>query len=206
MKYLKMLGLAAVAAMAVMAFVGASSASADQLCTKTESPCATANLITSIDATLAAGTTSKLSTTEGTVLDTCTSGTVGGTVEKQGVGVDPISGPISSLTWGSSGTNCTFTTTTIKNGKLDVTSVSTPVAHSGTVTGTENEVTVNTGLFGSCVFTTGAGTDLGTIQGGSNKLVINTVVNKVSGLCPSTERWEATYTITNHSAVYVMNN
>lgn len=39
MKYVKMLGLAAVAAMALMAFLGASSASANVLCTENATPC-----------------------------------------------------------------------------------------------------------------------------------------------------------------------
>lgn len=204
MKYLKMLGLAAVAAMAVMAFVGAGTASADELCTKNENPCATANKITTIHATLTAGKTAILETTEGTVLDTCTEGTIHAVVSTQGTGVDPITGTIDALTWGSGTTPCTFTTDTIKTGTLTATNSGTGT--NGNVTGIGNEVTVNTGLFGSCVFTTGTGTKLGTITGGTNKLAINTVVTKVSGLCPSSARWTAEYTITNHTAVNVINN
>jgi hypothetical protein len=201
MKYLKMLGLAAVAAGALMAFVGAGTASADFLCTANETPCSAAHTITKIESSLVGGT-AKLETTEGTVLDTCTGGTVVGNIEESGAG-KTVSGKITSLTW----SGCTNTTTTIKTGKLDVDNIA--GGTNGTVTGTESEVTVN-GIFGvSCVYGVGAGTDLGTLQSGANaSLTISAIVNKTSGgfACPSDTRWTAEYRITNHSSVFVHNS
>jgi hypothetical protein len=55
MKYLKMLGLAAVAAAALMAFAGAGTASADELCTENENlenMCPAGKLITSVEGSL----------------------------------------------------------------------------------------------------------------------------------------------------------
>lgn len=205
MKYLKMLSLAAVAALAVMASVGGGTASADELCTEPPvgNMCPAGKLITEVDLSLTIGTSTKLTTTEGTTLNTCTEETLLWKISSQGTGVDPITGPVTAWFRGSGSTPCTFTIDTTKNGSLSVTNSS---GTSGTVTGISNEVTINTGLFGSCVFSTGAGTKFGTITGGTNKLVVNTVLTRVSGLCPSTERWEATYTITNHSVVYIINN
>lgn len=133
MKVLKMLGLAAIAAMAVMAFVGASTAPADELCT--DEACTTT--ITSVHASLKAGTSLKVLTTEGTTLDTCTTGTLAFTITNQGAGVDPITATLNSLTWGTASTPCTFTTDTIKNGTLTATNAG---GSSGAMTGVGNEV------------------------------------------------------------------
>ena len=198
-----MLGLAAVAAMALMAFVGAGTASADELCTENVTPCPAGKRITSIEASLVGS--AKLEDTETNVLDTCTYGIVAGTVTKQGAGVDPIEGDITTLDWGKTGTSCSVPTSTIANGKLTATATS---GGNGTVTGLENQVTINTILFGSCVYGTGTGTTLGTLTGGSPaKLDIKAVVHKVSGaICPTTAIWNATYQVTNHTALTIHNN
>ena len=201
MKYLKMLGLAAVAAMALMAFVGAGTASANELCTKLENPCAAANRITKVEASLIGGT-SKLEDTEKNVLDTCTGGGVKITNIKQGGGVDPITGevPKEDLTW----TGCIFTTDTVANGTADATAAS---GGGTTLTATGSQVTINTILFGSCVYGVGTGLDLGTVANGGTELVVNKTVKKVSGaICPETAVWNATYKITNHNAVYYVVN
>jgi hypothetical protein len=48
MKYVKMLGLAAVAVMAAMAFLGTSPSSADVLCTVNQHPCPKKEVFTKI--------------------------------------------------------------------------------------------------------------------------------------------------------------
>jgi hypothetical protein len=206
MKYLKMLGLAAVAAAALMAFVGAGTASADELCTKSETPCAAANRITQIHATLEPGTSAKLEDTNGNTLDTCTEATVLITNIKQGAGVSPITGSSTAgeITWGSAGTACSFTTDTITGASY---AASQATGGGTTLKASGAEVTINTGLFGSCIYKTGTGLDLGTVSQGGKTLAINVVVERASGfVCPSTAKWNATYTVTNHTAVFYHKN
>jgi hypothetical protein len=213
MKYLKMLGLAVVAVAALMAFAGAGTASADELCTTaaegTDEPpttmCPAGKQITVIHASLIGS--AKLEDTEGTVLDTCTAGTVRIVVTNQGTGVRPIKGSIAKeeLTWGETGTNCTFPTKTIAGGTVEATEAA---GGGTTVTAKSAEVTINTVLFGSCVYGAGTGTHLGSTPNGGNELSINATVNKISGgfACPSTTKWNAKYKITNHTAVFYIKN
>lgn len=202
MKYLKMLGLAAIAAMALMAFAGAGSASADELCTENVTPCPAAKVVTSIEASLVGS--AKLEA-GGVTLDTCTAGTVAGTVSSQGAG-KAITGPINTISWGTGSTPCTSTTTTIKTGTLEA---NWSKETNGTVVSAGGEVTVNNSSVGDCTYGTGSGTDLGEIKGGTEAhLTIVATVKKTAGgiLCPGTAVWNATYRITNHTAVYVHNN
>jgi hypothetical protein len=178
MKYVKMLGLAAMAAMALMAF-GAGTASASTL----YSTGVKVAEGTELHATLESGTTATLSTTDGkTLVDTCSSSTVKGKVSYPG-GV--ASGAIESLTWGG----CTVTTDTLTNGSLSIN-------NSGAVTGSGSVVTVNFGGV-SCRYGTGGGTALGTLTTG--KLAVNAVINEqapTSFICPDTTKWVANYTVT----------
>src|SRR5689334_1717873 len=113
MKYVKMIGLAAVAAIALMAFV-ASSASA-----------------TVIEATLTGSAV--LEETGGTTLDTCTGSTVSGkTSEREGA---PLKGTIETLDW----SNCIVPTDTLVNGSFTIEKTS---GGNGTVTGSRSKVTV----------------------------------------------------------------
>jgi hypothetical protein len=207
MKYLKMLGLAAVAAMGLMAFLGASSASADVLCTTNTTPaCAKGWGITEVKTSLKKETSAVLSTTAGEELVTCTESSVSGTIEKQGEGIEP-EGPISSLSFGG----CNHTTTTIANGSLKVeTRISLDKegheVHTNTVTASGSKVTV--AILGiTCTY--GPGTNpisIGDLTVGAPAVIdVNTVVNKVEGgfLCPSTAKWTATYQVTNHTGVWV---
>lgn len=207
MKLIKMVGLAAVAAAALMAFVGATSASADVLCTVNNTPeCPAEKVVTSIHATLKSGTSALLESTPGEKLVTCTESTVSGTVEKQGHEVEP-EGPISILSWGG----CSATTDTIKTGRLKVeTRISInekgEEVHTNTVTVSGAEVTVS--IFGvSCTYGPGASPiSIGDLTVGAPAIIdVNTVVNKTAGgfLCPSDNRWTATYQITNHTGIWL---
>ena len=223
MKYLKMLGLAAVAAAALMAFAGAGTASADELCTTTanaENMCPTTpenKRITSIEASLVGS--AKLEDTSHNVLDTCTVGAVKITniTEANGnkTGSSSITGESTAgdITWAPGGKGCTFTTNTIKGGVVHATHAEDEIegkkVDTGTtITATEAEVTINTVLFGSCVYGVGTGIDLGTVAQGGNTLAINTTVNKTAGsaACPTTSVWNATYKVTNHNAVFYITN
>lgn len=192
MKYLKMLGLAAVAAMALMAVVGASTAAADEICTS--SSCTTT--ISTIEASQSG--TGVLETTGGTELISCKAGDIHIKVTKQGVGVKTIEGTVETLKF----TECTGTVTTIKPGTVTGTVAG---AEAGTFTSVGAEVT--TGILGTtCTFGTGAGTDLGTTA--NTGLTVNTIVKKTAGgfLCPAEARWTASFKITNHSTVAWVSN
>jgi hypothetical protein len=196
MRYLKMLGLAAVAAMGLMAFVGASTASATTLFTDSAHKIAYPKE-TTIHATLEPGTTAKL-TSGSTTIASCTGSTVHGiTLNETG---ETVSGPISEkgLTW----EGCNQTTHTVATGSLSVKWTS---GTNGEVIGKANQVTL--GIFGtSCTYGTGEGTKLGTLTSGTEpKLVINATVARTAGgfLCPTTGIWEAEYTVTEPHALYI---
>ncbi len=205
MKYLKMLGLAAIAAMGLMAFVGASTASATTLFTD-EAKKVPYGVGTTIHATLVPGTSAALKSGS-TTIATCTESTVHGVVTVATGSV--VSGHLSTektkgseeptgLHWGG----CSQTTHTISTGTLDIEYTS---GTSGKVTGTGNSVTL--GIFGtSCTYGTGAGVTLGTITGGTAPVLkINANIPRTAGgfLCPSTGTWEAEYVVTSPHALYV---
>jgi hypothetical protein len=196
MKYLKMIGLAAVAAMALTAFAGAGTASAGGvLCSTATEPCTSKWATgTELDFSLKPGTSALLTTTEGTPLNTCTESTVKGDLEKNPNTSGNAAGPLTTITFD----NCNFTVDTITKGRLEV--IEGDGKGNGKVKAYESEITVNTGLFGSCVFEAGAaGTVLGPTDEGfgtAATLTVNAVVNRKTGLCPQTAKWVATYILT----------
>lgn len=184
------------AAIAALAFVGASSASATVLCAESAtSECASYGGVV-IDASLTGSTT--FSTTGGTLLDTCTSGTIESAVGKTGGSSETVSAPIGDLTWGS----CTKTTDTINKGELEIHWIS--GSDNGTVTGKNASVTVNT-IFGSCTYGTGSALDLGTLKGGKPAAIeISAIVSKQAGsfACPAEAKWVASYSVTSVESLY----
>ncbi|HWC48356.1 MAG TPA: hypothetical protein VG448_05695 [Solirubrobacterales bacterium] len=198
MRNLKRLSLAVVAAaFALMMFAGAGTASASVLCSVQQAECPTANQWpagTVLDFSLKAGTSGKLTTTAGEIIDTCTGSTLKGTIENAGNSTTAVTGSLGTMTW----TGCAFETTTLLPGKLQITNIAgTP---NGTVIGdTETRVTVNS-FFGDCIYGAVAGTDLGTlVEGKPATYVANEVIKKLSGsgaLCPETAKWIAEYTLT----------
>jgi hypothetical protein len=188
MKYLKMLGLAAVAAAALMAFVGAGTASATTL----EIGGVAQNSAVTIEATIASGTSAILKDEFGTTTDTCTTSTVKGTTSTF---TGTPAGAVSTLSFG----NCTHTTTVLKNGSLSIALSGTT---NGTVTSKEAEVTVQSTFFGaSAVCKTGTGTDVGLLTGATTAsnpgahatMHINATVN--CGILGNA-KWTGTYTVT----------
>jgi hypothetical protein len=208
MKYAKMLALAAVAAGALMAFIGAGTASASVICSTTADPCPAGQAWpngTTIEFSLKSGTSANLVDTSGNTLDTCTSSTVEGDITNAGSSTATVTGTITSLTWGSAGTACTFTTNTLRAACLEVHKIA--GTSNGTVTsdscdGGISEVTINTGLFGSCIYGIPAGKSIGDIAEGSGTgatFTANAVAEKLSGsnfACPTTSKWTATYVLT----------
>jgi hypothetical protein len=162
-------------------------------CTVQESPCPEANLWaagTTLDFSLKSGTSALLVDTTGKTIDTCKTSTPTGKIEK----VKGVTGPLESLTWGS----CTFPTKTLTLGKLTIEHIA--GTHNGTVKAdSTTEVTMNTVLFGSCIYGPTAGVDLGELKEGKPAtFVANAVLQKLgsNAACPETAKWTAEYTLT----------
>jgi FtsP/CotA-like multicopper oxidase with cupredoxin domain len=191
MKYLKILGLAAIAAMAFMSFA-AGTASA----TKLYSTGVALGTGTEINATLSAGNSSYLKD-GGTTLNTCTGGTVAGKIENAGGSAATVSGKTNTLSF----TNCSSLVHTVSTGSLEVHHIT------GTTNGTvtASGAVLNNTIFGtSCLYESGAGKDLGTLSG--NKLNINITVTEAEPkkfICPDTPTWTAEFTVTKPHALTV---
>lgn len=189
MKYMKMLGLAAVAAMGLMAFAGSASA------TELYNGATTLKSGTVLDFSLKTGTSALLTETGGSTLDTCTGGTVKGKITNAGSSTTTVTGENTSITW----SGCTFTTDTVTLGKLEAHHV-TGTTNATLTADSEIGVTINTVFFGSCVYGVLANTDLGLVTGGNPAtFTANAVAKKLSGsafACPETSKWVATYVST----------
>ncbi len=192
MKYLKMLGPAAVAAMALVAF-GAGTASA----TKLYKGATAVGAGTEIQASLAIGGSARLTTTEGTTLNTCTGSTIKGSTSNAGGSAETVKGSVTAanLTW----SGCNNTVDTIEGGELEIHHISGTT--NGTLTAKGFKVNVLIPFFGTtCTYTAGAGTHMGTLTGvsvGNAVMDVNAIVTTSSPGCPPSARWQATYTVTN---------
>jgi len=205
MKYVKMLGLAAVAAAALMAFVGAGTASATALCSTETSPCTGTKygVGTEIKSNLKAGKEAVL--TAGFATVKCTESTVNGKVTNAGGAAATVVGSIETLTFGS----CNCTVTVLNKGELEVHYTS---AGDGTLTGKNSSVTINcSGI--SCIFgTAAAGTTIGTVTGAEKAtLVANAKLPYIAGdasnftctLGSGTGTWNAEYEATAPKNLYI---
>jgi len=205
MKYLEVLGLTAVSAMVLAAILGAGTASASKLCSTTADPCPAGQAWTApkvLKFTLL-GSASETNT-EGESIDTCTGSTVEGPTNNEGSSTATVTGSITSLLW----ENCSFPTTTIKKGTLEIHKIA--GTSNGTLTAEGiTEVTINTIFFGSCVYGTTPGKSIGDLTEGIGQtattggnpaiLHVNAVTHRLSGsnfACPETSKWVATYQLT----------
>jgi hypothetical protein len=205
MRYIKMLGLAALAATALMAFIGASGASATVLCKTTPvgKSCPTGwhyPKETVIDGSV----DTSVHLVAGPIDVTCSISTVKGKTANTGSATETVTGNIETLTF----ENCTCPVTVIKNGSLEIHSIG--ETKNGTLTGKGSEVTINcSGI--SCIYGTAAtGTHLGLLTGSSSDTEKATLhignpetgkgatLPKLGGsfLCPSTGEWTGSYWIT----------
>jgi hypothetical protein len=204
MKYLKMLGLAAVAAAALMAFLGAGTASAETtLCEKTEDPCQAANAVTAgetISASLAAGTKAVLTAGEKKV--ECSKSGISGKVATATTPTGNVAAK--DLTW----SECNIPAETVTGGTIGIHHHG---AHNGTVT-VKDFVVKTTEGFISCYWRpTAAAT--GTMTAGTPATIkftdlpvelVDTVDHNSSAFCPaSTGKWNATYQVTNPKSLFV---
>jgi hypothetical protein len=195
MKYLKMLGLAAIAAGALMAFAGAGTASATVL-TCEGSTCKVGATFHSV---------SKLATLDAPFGNVECESTVHGHVITPGSATDTAEVEITELKW----INCLHgdVVNTLKPGKLVIhtTEEAKNIDNGdGTVTSVGAEVTVEH-VGTHCIFGTGAaGTDIGWATGtnhtgGTGVLDISATIPRVGGrsgvFCGSSAPWTGSYSI-----------
>lgn len=201
MKYIKMLGLAAVAAAALMAFVGASTASATTL---TGTGC-----VGELEGHCAIGTEIKAENEGKVILDPpfgaieCSVSNVAGKTTTTGGASETVVGEIETLTFSS----CNATVTVLKKGTLEIHSLG---SSNGTLTSSGAEVTVQF-LGTHCVFSTN-NTDLGTVTGstttgGNATLDIKATIPRTGGtsgaFCGSTAAWTGAYKVTSPATLNV---
>lgn len=202
MKYIKMLGLAAVAAAALMAFVGAGTASATQLTGAGGSILGVGTVITAE----AEGTTELHPPI---VSINCKKSHVGGKVTSAGgkAETETVKGNIEVLTF----TECNATVTVLQKGTLEVhTQTKGVINNNGTLTSSGAQVTVNYLGF-HCIFST-SNTSLGTVTGsattgGSATLDIAATIPRTGGtsgaFCGTTAQWTGAYKVTNPATLNI---
>jgi hypothetical protein len=205
MRYVKILGLAAVAAAALMAFVGASSASATVLCTtKTNEGTCPVGWSANLDTIHAVSETEKPTLTGGFKNVECESSTVSVNEMNEGSATETVKGVVEALTF----TNCNCTVVVVKNGTLEVHWIPPEPGKestNGTLTSSGATVTVNCStIFGTvhCNYVT-ENTDLGTLTGSSatgGTATIDVTAEipreKTSELCNEQAIWHAKYLVT----------
>ena len=198
MKYLKMLGIAAVAAMALMAFAGAGTASATVLCHSTSTPC-TEKWKTGTEPrfTVKPGTAGIWETTSGTVLAECPEGELRGVITSAGGATETVKTSVeaSGLTW-QNVQGC-FNTKTLEGGTLEIHAIT--GTDNGTVTVSGVKITIHNAFFGDCIYGFATGEHMGTLTSsgtGSSIIDINTVFLKKEGgiTCPEELRWTEEFT------------
>jgi hypothetical protein len=192
MKYIKMLGLAAVVTAAFMAFAGSASATITGPTAGTKP--------TTLHATGSTASKDPSFLLEAGFAEiTCTDSTVFGDVTKNETLI--AKGPVTALTFTGCGS---ATVDVLALGELEVTANS--GGGSGTVKGYSQQVT--TAVLGtSCVYgTLSTGTTLGTITAGTpGKMPITATLPKISGgfLCANPAKWNGTYTVTSPSTLLI---
>ena len=137
----------------------------------------------------------------------CTASSVEGKVQNHGSGVT-ASGSISSLTFTGCGADAV---TVLKAGSLEIHEKQGGNGY-GTLTSVGAEITIKNGATGvSCTYTTGTGTDIGTLTGsgstgGNATLDIESATIPRTGdsiLCGSKGQWTGSYKVTTPSTVVV---
>lgn len=221
MKYVKMLGLAAIAAAALMAFVGASTASATVLCktegtgTPTGTTCPPGQAYeggTTIHAVLDPETgPAKLVTSFKTI--ECEESTVSVVTRNEGSATETVIGDVEEpeeggkkvpkLTFGK----CNCEVNVLKGGSLEIHWIE--GSHNGTLTSSEGEVTITCStVFGNvhCIYKTNA-TDLGKLTGGpmATMDIEKSSIPRLTtnALCSEKAEWSAKYTVTSPEPLYV---
>jgi hypothetical protein len=196
MKYLKMVGLAALAAMALMALAGAGSASASVLCKTKTNPCTSKWAKgTTLEFSLKSGTSALWREKSGTTLKTCTNATLKGSISVEGSATENVKLSVagSGFVW----SGCTTNTETLKGGEIEIKNI----------TGTDNGTVTLKGfefatqfLLGKCSYGMGvSGTDLGTITASATGDAVidgNTLIQNTNPICCPEVVWVEEFTLT----------
>jgi hypothetical protein len=221
MKYVKMLGLAAVSAAALMAFVGAGTASATVLCktpgtgttTGTTCPEGWAYSSATLHAVLDPETgPAKLVTSFKNI--ECKQSTVSITQTNEGSATETVKGTVEEhefepgkftpwLTFGE----CNCEVKVLSGGSVEVHWIE--GSHNGTITSTGGEVTAQcNSIFGPvhCIYQTNK-TDIGKLTGGAMATMDIEKSNiprlATDALCAEKAEWSAKYTVTEPEPLYV---
>lgn len=194
MKYLKILGLAALAAMALAALLGTGSASATVLCKTKTTPCTSKwTKGTQIEFNLTAATSALWKTTEGLSIKTCTGAKIKGEITNEGSATEHVKMKNTEISW----TSCTVATVTVKLGETEFQNIT--GTENGTIILKNAEFTTNDPFFGDCSYGTGAGVDLGTLTAsatGDAVMDINARLAPVGGGCCPDVVWQESFTLT----------
>jgi hypothetical protein len=184
MKYLKILGLAAVSAMALAGIAATASATTYEIKKVTQ------NKSVTFVASLEEGTSALVQTTTGGFASTCTSSKLSAETLSP-FSANSIGGPITELFFSS----CTNEKVEVhKPGSLSV-AWKAGTTH-GTLTSSQTEIRFPS-PFGTLSCSTGAGTDIGVLTGvasGQATIDIKAVIN--CGFLVSSALWEASYVVT----------
>jgi hypothetical protein len=195
LKYLKMIGLAALTATAMTAYIGASAASA----TTPEIGGVVKNESITISGTLKSGSSGVLKTTSGASEQTCTQMNLQGKSASPYTGAT-LTGAVTTWTFGG----CTNPVTVDKAGTLHITHIAGTT--NGTVVSSGAEVTSFSAAIGAYInCKTGTGTHLGTVTGvkeGHATLHINAVLN--CGFFLPSAKMEGTGTVTSPTGLGVV--
>ncbi|HET7508990.1 MAG TPA: hypothetical protein VFJ65_01950 [Solirubrobacterales bacterium] len=200
MKYVKMLGLAAITAAALTAFVGAGTASATVLCKNNlnTNVCSERYSVgTKIEGKLVG--VGKMDTSFKTI--ECNKGSASGTLEKEGSATStPFGGGVGTLE------ECNCEVKIIKNGTLEIHWIE--KSDNGTLTssGAEATVSCNT-IFGNvhCIYASN-NTHAGVLVGGNpatEEFAVNAPRLTTSGLCAEQGTLTGKYEVTSPKPLYI---
>jgi hypothetical protein len=202
MKYIKMLGIAALAALAVMAVVGTGTAAANTKVCKNAAgtECYAAGTKISATSTHAVLTTNLTNVT-------CTSSTVGGLLTNTSGHGEITSFTFSGCIATSNGSACTvktlnlpYTATATSEGGKDVLTVS-PKAGGGN----PGAQVSCPGAFIECTFTTPhIVLDVSDSTQPAQIHAVKEPLNRSGGFCPSESFWDATYNVTQPNPLYIV--
>jgi hypothetical protein len=202
MKYVKMLGLAAIAATALMAFVGAGTASASVLCKTAPNAKGNCPAGWGYEGEIHAVSTEKPKLT-GTVEVVCNESTIkGNATEGTKVSTETPTVTLTVLTFTG---ECNCEVVVVKPGSLEIHAIGD--TGNGTLTSNGAEVTVNCNtIFGKvhCIYVTN-NKDLGEMVGGAEpSITVTTEIEraKTDSLCGAAT-WHSKYKVTTPSSLWV---
>jgi len=207
MKYVKMLGLAAVVVAALMALVGASSASATVLCKTPGTGSPTGTTCPSGWAYTAGTTTHEVNEEKVTLTTTfknieCKKSIIEVEIENEGSASETPKGPVKKLTF----EECNCTVTVLKDGTQEFHWIE--GTNNGTITSSGSEVTaICSSIFGTehCIYVT-ENTDLGVSKGGAEatvEIAENDIPRLTTNeLCAEKAAWDGKYKVESPKALY----